>query len=170
MRYENITGGIFLDRLNRFVAHVEMNGKTETVHVKNTGRCRELLLPGAEVFLTEPGTPGRKTRYDLVAVRKGNGVLFTQKLIRIYILQKLRKLQVKKRFSSIRKNLHKQMTKKMRVDPAYKIHIQTLGVRFSVCKVNDYSGIELAKPFCFIGATDEENSLVCPEEWFLRTR
>lgn len=76
MRYENITGGIFLDRLNRFVAHVEMNGKTETVHVKNTGRCRELLLPGAEVFLTEPGTPGRKTRYDLVAVRKGNGVLF----------------------------------------------------------------------------------------------
>lgn len=103
MRYENITGGIFLDRLNRFVAHVEMNGKTETVHVKNTGRCRELLLPGAEVFLTEPGTPGRKTRYDLVAVRKGNGVLFTQKLIRIYILQKLWKLQVKKRFSSINK-------------------------------------------------------------------
>ena len=76
MRYENITGGIFIDRPNRFVSHVEINGKAETVHVKNTGRCRELLLPGAEVYLTEPGTPGRKTRYDLVAVRKGNGILF----------------------------------------------------------------------------------------------
>ena len=76
MRYENITRGCFTDRPNRFVAHVEINGKTETVHVKNTGRCRELLLPSAEVYLTEPGTPGRKTRYDLVAVRKANGILF----------------------------------------------------------------------------------------------
>ena len=76
MRYENITRGRFIDRPNRFVAHVEINGKSETVHVKNTGRCRELLLPGAEVYLTEPGTPGRKTRYDLVAVRKANGILF----------------------------------------------------------------------------------------------
>lgn len=76
MRYENITRGIFVDRPNRFVSHVEINGKPETVHVKNTGRCRELLLPGAEVYLTEPGTPDRKTRYDLVAVRKANGILF----------------------------------------------------------------------------------------------
>lgn len=76
MQYENIARAIFLDRPNRFVAHVEMDGQVETVHVKNTGRCRELLIPGAEVFLTEPGTPGRKTRYDLVAVRKANGILF----------------------------------------------------------------------------------------------
>ena len=76
MRYENITKGIFLDRPNRFLAHVESGGRTETVHVKNTGRCRELLTPGAEVYLTQPGTPGRKTRYDLVAVRKQNGILF----------------------------------------------------------------------------------------------
>ena len=75
MRYENITQGIFVDRTNRFVAHVEIGGRTETVHVKNTGRCRELLVPGAEVFLTAPGTPGRKTRYDLVAVRKSSGLL-----------------------------------------------------------------------------------------------
>ncbi len=75
MRYENITQGIFVDRPNRFVAHVEIGGRTETVHVKNTGRCRELLVPGAEVFLTAPGTPGRKTRYDLVAVRKSSGLL-----------------------------------------------------------------------------------------------
>lgn len=76
MRYENITRGIFIDRPNRFAAHVEIDGKVEAVHVKNTGRCRELLVPGAEVYLTEPGTLGRKTRYDLVAVRKENGILF----------------------------------------------------------------------------------------------
>lgn len=76
MKYDNITAGIFLDRPNRFTARVETGGRTETVHVKNTGRCAELLVPGAEVFLTEPGTPGRKTAYDLVAVRKANGVLF----------------------------------------------------------------------------------------------
>ena len=75
MRYKNITQGIFVDRPNRFVAHVEIGGRTETVHVKNTGRCRELLVPGAEVFLTAPGTPGRKARYDLVAVRKSSGLL-----------------------------------------------------------------------------------------------
>ena len=76
MRYDNIINGTFIDRPNRFVAHVEIGGSTQTVHVKNTGRCRELLIPGAEVWLTEPGTPGRKTRYDLVAVRKDSGTLF----------------------------------------------------------------------------------------------
>ena len=76
MKYENIVKGQFIDRPNRFTAHVMIDGRTETVHVKNTGRCRELLIPGAEVYLTEPGTPGRKTRYDLIAVRKKNGILF----------------------------------------------------------------------------------------------
>ena len=76
MKYENIIAGRFVDRPNRFIAHVDIDGNIETVHVKNTGRCRELLIPGAEVYLTAPGTPGRKTRYDLVAVRKGNGILF----------------------------------------------------------------------------------------------
>ena len=75
MRYSNVTKGIFLDRPNRFIAHAEIEGRRETVHVKNTGRCRELLLPGAEVWLTAPGTEGRKTKYDLVAVRKGSGLL-----------------------------------------------------------------------------------------------
>jgi len=75
MKYDNITRAIFVDRPNRFIAHVQAEGRTETVHVKNTGRCRELLLPGAEVWLTEPGTEGRKTRYDLVSVRKSNGLL-----------------------------------------------------------------------------------------------
>ena len=75
MKYPNITRGEFIDRPNRFIAHVKTEGRTETVHVKNTGRCRELLLPGAEVWLTAPGTAGRKTKYDLVAVRKHNGIL-----------------------------------------------------------------------------------------------
>ena len=76
MVYENITKAVFLARPNRFIAEVELNGHKERVHVKNTGRCRELLIPGCEVWLTAPGTPGRKTTYDLVAVRKANGVLF----------------------------------------------------------------------------------------------
>ena len=75
MRYQNTARGIFIDRPNRFIAHVEVDGHTETVHVKNTGRCRELLLPGAEVWLTAPGTEGRKTKYDLIAVRKSNGIM-----------------------------------------------------------------------------------------------
>lgn len=75
MRYDNITRAVFLSRPNRFIAEVEINRRRETVHVKNTGRCKELLLPGCEVWLTAPGTPNRKTKYDLVAVRKNNGLL-----------------------------------------------------------------------------------------------
>ena len=75
MQYDHVESATFLDRPNRFIAHVAIHGKTETVHVKNTGRCRELLIPGAEVFVTAPGTPGRKTKYDLIAVRKGSGLL-----------------------------------------------------------------------------------------------
>ena len=76
MKYKNITKAIFIKRPNRFIAEVEVDGKKETVHVKNTGRCRELLIPGCEVWLTAPGTPDRKTKYDLVAVRKNTGVIF----------------------------------------------------------------------------------------------
>ena len=76
MNYENITRATFIRRPNRFIAEVDIDGQKETVHVKNTGRCKELLIPGCEVWLTAPGTPDRKTKYDLVAVRKGNGILF----------------------------------------------------------------------------------------------
>ena len=76
MRYNNITRATFLDRPNRFIANVDIEGHIETVHVKNTGRCKELLIPGCEVWLNAPGTPGRKTKYDLVAVRKDSGILF----------------------------------------------------------------------------------------------
>ncbi len=73
MVYGNIERAVFIDRPNRFIARVEVNGTVENVHVKNTGRCRELLVPGAEVWLTASDDPLRKTAYDLVAVRKANG-------------------------------------------------------------------------------------------------
>lgn len=71
MKYESIVEGRFESRPNRFIAYVNMNGTREKVHVKNTGRCRELLTDGAEVFLSESCNPERSTRYDLVTVRKG---------------------------------------------------------------------------------------------------
>ena len=72
MHYEKIVSGIFIDRPNRFIAHVDIDGTTETVHVKNTGRCKELLVPGAKVYLEDfEGRMGtRKLRYSLVAVEK----------------------------------------------------------------------------------------------------
>ena len=76
MVYENVTKAVFINRPNRFIAEVEIDGKREIVHVKNTGRCKELLIPGCEVWLTAPGTPNRKTKYDLIAVRKDTGILF----------------------------------------------------------------------------------------------
>lgn len=76
MIYDNVTRAVFVKRPNRFIAEVDINGHRETVHVKNTGRCKELLIPGCEVWLTAPGTPGRKTKYDLIAVRKDTGMLF----------------------------------------------------------------------------------------------
>ena len=75
MKYRNVIPAVFADRPNRFIAHVEIDGRRETVHVKNTGRCRELLLPGAEVWLSGSDNPARKTAWDLIAVRKSNGLL-----------------------------------------------------------------------------------------------
>ena len=74
MVYQNMVPGVFLDRPNRFIAHVELEGKMETVHVKNTGRCRELLRRGATVYCQRSGNPARKTQFDLIAVEK-NGRL-----------------------------------------------------------------------------------------------
>ena len=62
MIYANMVPGLFLDRQNRFIAHVEIGGLTQTVHVKNTGRCRELLLPGAEVWCQSADNPALKTK------------------------------------------------------------------------------------------------------------
>ena len=70
MKYDHIIGGRFLSRPNRFIAKVEINGAEETVHVKNTGRCKELLVPGCTVYLSAADNPARKTQYDLIGVEK----------------------------------------------------------------------------------------------------
>ena len=72
MKYNNVVKGIFIERPNRFIAYVEINGNIEKCHVKNTGRCRELLIKGVTVFLEEGDNPNRKTKYSLIAVQKGN--------------------------------------------------------------------------------------------------
>ena len=70
MTYQDIHAARFLARPNRFIAQVELEGRVETVHVKNTGRCKELLLPGCTVYLESSSNPARRTKYDLVAVEK----------------------------------------------------------------------------------------------------
>ena len=75
MKYQTVIPGRFLARPNRFIAKVETAEGVQTVHVKNTGRCRELLVPGAVVYLEEHREPNRKTPYDLIAVEKGNRLI-----------------------------------------------------------------------------------------------
>ena len=75
MHYSNMVPGIFHARPNRFIAHVEIDGEIQVCHVKNTGRCRELLPPGAKVWCQESNNPNRKTKYDLIAVQKGDRLI-----------------------------------------------------------------------------------------------
>lgn len=75
MRYDNIHKGTFLSRPNRFIANVEIDGKTEVCHVKNTGRCKELLVEGCTVWLEHSDSATRKTTFDLVAVEKGDRLI-----------------------------------------------------------------------------------------------
>ena len=75
MRYKNMVPGIFLRRPNRFIAHIEIGGQEEVCHVKNTGRCRELLPAGAQVWCEVSDNPNRKTKYDLITVKKGDRLI-----------------------------------------------------------------------------------------------
>ena len=75
MEYGKMVSGVFLARPNRFIAHVQIGGQVEVCHVKNTGRCRELLPTGAEVWCQESDNPTRKTKYDLITVRKGERLI-----------------------------------------------------------------------------------------------
>lgn len=75
MRYNTMVPGIFLARPNRFIAHVEIGGVQEVCHVKNTGRCQELLSAGAQVWCQYSDAPKRKTKYDLIAVQKGRRII-----------------------------------------------------------------------------------------------
>jgi len=74
-QYDDMHKGIFLSRPNRFVAHVEIGGREEICHVKNTGRCRELLVPGATVWCQHHDDPGRKTNWSLITVKKGDRLI-----------------------------------------------------------------------------------------------
>ncbi len=86
MNYNNIIKGEFQDRPNRFIANVIINGKTEICHVKNTGRCKELLIKGATVYLQKSNNPNRKTQYDLIAVQKGTKLINMDSQIVNYVV------------------------------------------------------------------------------------
>jgi sugar fermentation stimulation protein A len=75
MQYSDIKQARFLSRPNRFIAHIELDGQEETAHVKNTGRCKELLITGATVFIQKVDSASRKTQYDLIAVCKGDRLI-----------------------------------------------------------------------------------------------
>ena len=75
MRYSNMVPGIFLERPNRFIAHIELDGKEEIAHVKNTGRCKELLTENTTIFVQKNNNPSRKTKYDLIGVLKGDKMI-----------------------------------------------------------------------------------------------
>lgn len=75
MHYPNMVPGVFCERPNRFIAYVQIDGERQTVHVKNTGRCRELLVPGARVWCQRADNPNRKTQFDLIAVQKGSRLI-----------------------------------------------------------------------------------------------
>ena len=92
MNYNNILEGKFISRPNRFIAHVEINGKVEICHVKNTGRCKELLTPSATVFVEENNNPNRKTKFSLIGVIKGKRMInmdsqVTNKVVHEWILK-----------------------------------------------------------------------------------
>ena len=75
MRYSDMVSGTFLERPNRFIAHVQIDERVEVCHVKNTGRCRELLVPGAQVWCQKASNENRKTKFDLICVRKGERLI-----------------------------------------------------------------------------------------------
>ena len=75
MKYDNIVKGKFIARPNRFIAHIEINGKIEVCHVKNTGRCKELLIPSVIVFVQENDNAKRKTKFSLISVIKENRII-----------------------------------------------------------------------------------------------
>jgi sugar fermentation stimulation protein A len=75
MKYKDIKRAKFLSRPNRFIAHIEVEGRPEVCHVKNTGRCHELLIPGADIVIQEVKHPQRKTNYGIIAVYKGQRLI-----------------------------------------------------------------------------------------------
>ena len=75
MQYDNLVPAVFHDRPNRFIANIEIGGSLQAAHVKNTGRCREILMPGAGIWVRKNCDPHRKTRYDVIAAQKGGRII-----------------------------------------------------------------------------------------------
>ena len=89
MKYNNIIKGEFIDRPNRFIANVLIDNNIEVCHVKNTGRCKELLVKGSTVYLQKSDNPNRKTKYDLIAVQKGDRLINMDSQIANYVALEL---------------------------------------------------------------------------------
>ena len=116
MKYYRIKEGKFISRPNRFIANIEIDGKVEVCHVKNTGRCRELLVPGAVVLVEESDNPSRKTRYDLVQVYKRDILVNMDSQMPNYLVKEwiekgnvfpgLTKLQMEKKYGNSRFDLY----------------------------------------------------------------
>ena len=87
LKYKNIQVAKFIERPNRFIARVEINGREEIVHVKNTGRCREILVPGTRVYLEKSDNPDRKTAYDLVSAEKGDRIINIDSQLPNYLVE-----------------------------------------------------------------------------------
>ena len=112
MHYSNIEKGIFLSRPNRFLAHVVVDGKEVICHVKNTGRCKELLIPNCEVYVQHHDNPNRKTEYSLISVQKGNrlvnidsqapNIAVKEWLEHNQIIQQIRKIYPEKKYCNSR--------------------------------------------------------------------
>ena len=112
MHYSNIEKGIFLSRPNRFLAHVVVDGKEVVCHVKNTGRCKELLIPNCEVYVQHHDNPNRKTEYSLISVQKGNrlvnidsqapNIAVKEWLEHNQIIQQIRKIYPEKKYYNSR--------------------------------------------------------------------
>jgi len=104
MRYDRIISGRFISRPNRFIAMVDVSGTVERCHVKNTGRCRELLVKGATVYLSVPDNPNRSTPYDLVAVMKGDRLInMDSQIPNMVAAESLREIPMFSRVTGIRR-------------------------------------------------------------------
>lgn len=87
MKYDNIKSAKFINRINRFIAEIEINNKIELCHVKNTGRCKELLIKGTDVFVQENNKENRKTKYSLICVKKGDLLINMDSQVPNYVVK-----------------------------------------------------------------------------------
>lgn len=101
MKYNNIKSAKFINRKNRFIAEIEINNKIELCHVKNTGRCKELLVEGVEIFVEENNNKNRKTKYSLITVKKGNMLVNIDSQIPNYVVKEALENKVIKQLNDL---------------------------------------------------------------------